>query len=1036
MMQRSKTIPADPCPLHWKSISGCSPMMVYALVSLAVLIPLIFLGTPAGASAQTTEAVSQFDIRVSPGSPRTYFYTNREDSYWYAESNAFHSSASQGWHYRRQLIFNDLFIAVDGQLLDRSRAQATVTPVSITRRYPQQHVTERLYFPDHLHALVVEVMTDTTRRISFLPGFFRSDKTIEVKGSLARVVQQKYLTPSGLPLTMFLEVNKPGRWERADTTLTLGSKPAEVPIRWDGISSDTCRIILTLSNDAAGHSRQRNRWRLGLAGRQESLAMMREQPVTDNPQLNKALLWARQSVGAMQAQLDGAGFLAGIPEDDWYYSRESLLSIAGGALVNNNYPLAKEILREIGEHQNTTKASREYGLIPKRWLPGCTEYNAADVTPLLVIGLEQYLRYSGDFAFAQEMYPVIYRAIEGSLQYRVSEEGYLLNAPGGTWMDAWGINGPWTPRSDRAVEIQALWYAQLQAGVRIARMLGFDETASRWKQAIDNLKAHFETDFWDTKRAALYDALTAEGTPELAYRPNQIFAISLSKDLLPPDRQGKVLRAVLAHNTYPRGVSTLSQTNPEFHPFQSAEPFYSRNAALQNGLVWPWLTGPVVSSLVRFGALEPASGLMDHLSRQILNAGMIGALPRTESAFSGDLLPSSLKSLPVDTLPEVGAYTPAMAEYLCAWNQDFFGIHPDAFQQQVTFVPRLPEGVAEVSKMVRMGGSEIDVQYRKSVNQFTFRLQNTGDPVAIQFEIRRGDSLYTLAKPFQLAQIPVPIAVHFNYERKVFILDEQEIRTTVTKTDYATELSQPVELVQPEFASDLSAFRPPNHVLLSGAQATHMYETARSIVDVKDPTGDDFGPRQSYQYPLSPVFAPGIFDLTGFAVRTDDQYVYFDLYFRNLVQPRWHPEYGFQLTYAAIGIHTGASTGTRRFSMDASYAPGTDEPMQYILYVGGGFRLVGAAGKTLVEYRPSQTGYPMANLRENKIHIAIPIADFPQVKKWWKYTIVTGGQQDYGGGGLGVFRSVGETPCLWRGGGKTDPAAPNWYDLLQVGFEQ
>jgi len=154
------------------------------------------------------------------------------------------------------------------------------------------------------------------------------------------------------------------------------------------------------------------------------------------------------------------------------------------------------------------------------------------------------------------------------------------------------------------------------------------------------------------------------------------------------------------------------------------------------------------------------------------------------------------------------------------------------------------------------------------------------------------------------------------------------------------------------------------------------------------------------------------------------------------VQPGWHPEYGFQLTYAAIGIHTGDSSGTRQMGMHAQYTPATEEPMQYLLYIGGGFRLTNAAGKTLVEYRPSQPGYPLADLDENKIHIAIPVKDFPQLKKWWKYTVITGGQQDYGGGGLGVFRSVGETPCLWQGGGKIDPGAPNWYDLLQVGFEQ
>ena len=985
---------------------------------------------------QSPENVAQFHITVPPGADRPYFYSNRSDSYWYGESNGVHANASQGWSYRRQLIFNDLFIAVDGQPLNRSRARTTITPLGMIREYPGRGVTERLYFPDGVHALIVEVTADSRRDISLLPGFMPSGKTIGIDGRRAQVVQPKYLTESGLPLTMFLEVNGTGQWERVDSTITAGPVSADAPLRWRGTFADTCRIILTVAQDAAAHTRQKHHWKNGLTDRKELLASSVQSPVTDNPRVNKALFWARSTMNALHMDMDGNGFLAGIPEDRWYNTRATLLSLAGGVLVNGDYTAAKEIIRDIGDHLVTGRASANYGQVPERWLPGCAEYGAADVTPLLLVALDEYLRYSGDFVFAQEMYPVVYHATEGALRNRVTPDGYLVNDPGGTWMNARGTRGPWTPRDNRAVEVQALWDAQLQAGIRLARMLGFTETAGRWTQAADNLKAHFVQDFRNPDTGALYDVLGPDGRPDRSLRPNQIFVGNLAGDLVSPEQQGSVLRTVLDRNTYPWGVSTLNQTDTGFHPYRSLEPLYTENSALYNGLVWPWLSGPLVTSLVRFGAMDPAADLTAGLTDRILDQGMVGGIPRTRNAFSADLLPDSLHGLRVPSGPAVAAYAPALAEYLRIWNEDYFGIHPDAFEQQITFAPRLPDNVTEVHKTVRMGGSTVHLGYQKSEEQFEFQVQNAGNPVAIQCEIRDGDSLYTLNKPFRLAQTPVPVSVRFNYSRHTFGLDSLDLRTGSEASSYPEALAQPLHFLRPEMAPGLTAFRRPDHVLLSGARATHMYETARSIVDVKDPTGDDFGPGQSYEYPLHPVFAPGIFDLTGFAVRTDDRYVYFDLYFRNLVQPGWHPEYGFQLTYAAIGIHTGDSSGTRQMGMHAQYTPATGEPMQYLLYIGGGFRLTNAAGKTLVEYRPSQPGYPLADLDENKIHIAIPVKDFPQLKKWWKYTVITGGQQDYGGGGLGVFRSVGETPCLWQGGGKIDPGAPNWYDLLQVGFEQ
>ncbi len=88
-----------------------------------------------------------------------------------------------------------------------------------------------------------------------------------------------------------------------------------------------------------------------------------------------------------------------------------------------------------------------------------------------------------------------------------------------------------------------------------------------------------------------------------------------------------------------------------------------------------------------------------------------------------------------------------------------------------------------------------------------------------------------------------------------------------------------------------------------------------------------------------------------------------------------------------------------------------------------------------MEYIPGNDQYSLVDREEKKLHVAIPVEYFPQVKQWWKYTVIVGGRETHGDGGFGAFLPVNDRPCLWYGGGKSDPGAPNWFDLLRVGFE-
>lgn len=78
------------------------------------------------------------------------------------------------------------------------------------------------------------------------------------------------------------------------------------------------------------------------------------------------------------------------------------------------------------------------------------------------------------------------------------------------------------------------------------------------------------------------------------------------------------------------------------------------------------------------------------------------------------------------------------------------------------------------------------------------------------------------------------------------------------------------------------------------------------IIDIDDPVGDDDG-AGGYQYPLSPVFKPGVFDMTKFRVSDAGDKLVFEVQVADLGGNPWGGPNGWSLQYIHIYIHTTLS---------------------------------------------------------------------------------------------------------------------------------
>jgi predicted glycogen debranching enzyme len=194
----------------------------------------------------------------------------------------------------------------------------------------------------------------------------------------------------------------------------------------------------------------------------------------------------------------------------------------------------------------------------------------------------------------------------------VAPDGLLAgSAPGRalTWMDAVVDGTPVTPRSGKPVEVNALWHAALKSAARLERLAGENARARELESEAWHVSRRFNESFWFAEKEYLYDVLGEDG-PDTSIRPNQILAVSLTDDLLPPHRARAVYWTVRRRLLTPFGLRTLDEHDPSYRG-QCAGSQRERDGAYHQGTVWPWLMGAFVDAHFRvLGSTEETRRMM------------------------------------------------------------------------------------------------------------------------------------------------------------------------------------------------------------------------------------------------------------------------------------------------------------------------------------------------------------------------------------------------------------------------------------------
>ena len=274
--------------------------------------------------------------------------------------------------------------------------------------------------------------------------------------------------------------------------------------------------------------------------------------------------------------------------------------------------------------------------------PHSPYFGTADATPLFLVLLDEYHRWSADDALVHALEPHARAALEwiensgdsdgdGYVEYeRRNPATGLVNQ---CWKDSWDAiqfaNGELAHGPIATCEIQGYVYDAQRRCARLAREVWADAAlAERLLRQADSLRERFHRDFWIPERGC--HALALDGNKRRVDSLSSNIGHLLWSGMLDDVTAGLTAQRLLGDELYSGwGVRTLGASEAGYNPL-----------GYHTGTVWPHDNSLIAAGLARYGHDEAAGRI---------TAAVLGAAPyfehRLPEVFAG--FPASLTSVPI-----------------------------------------------------------------------------------------------------------------------------------------------------------------------------------------------------------------------------------------------------------------------------------------------------------------------------------------------------------------------------------------------------
>ncbi|BCJ62847.1 amylo-alpha-1,6-glucosidase [Micromonospora endophytica] len=269
--------------------------------------------------------------------------------------------------------------------------------------------------------------------------------------------------------------------------------------------------------------------------------------------------------------------------------------------------------------------------------PQSPYYGGADVTPLFVVLLDEYERWTGDAGLVRELEDAARAALRWIDEYGdLRGDGYVwyqtrneqTGAQNHCWKDSpeaiCYADGrlPGLPRA--TCELQGYAYDAKRRGARLARRFWGDPAyADRLEREAEELKQRFNRDFWINDGGYFALALGPDGDRVDALASNM--GHLLWSGIVTPDRAGPVAAHLLGPRLFSGwGVRTLAERQYRYNPL-----------GYHVGTVWPFDNSLIAAGLRRYGFHTEAG----RIAESIIEAAhhFDGRMPESFAGYDRDL---------------------------------------------------------------------------------------------------------------------------------------------------------------------------------------------------------------------------------------------------------------------------------------------------------------------------------------------------------------------------------------------------------------
>jgi len=243
--------------------------------------------------------------------------------------------------------------------------------------------------------------------------------------------------------------------------------------------------------------------------------------------------------------------------------------------------------------------------------PHSPYYGTSDATPLFLVLLDEYERWTGDAALVRELEPPARAALnwidhygdrdkDGYIEYERKTDLGLTNQ---CWKDSWNsilfADGTLAETPIATCEIQGYVYDAKKRSARLARTIWKDtELADRLDREADQLKKQFNNDFWIQDHK--YYALALDGNKRQVDSLTSNIGHLLWSGIVDEDKVAYVVSHLMGPRLFSGwGVRTMAEGDAGYNPI-----------GYHNGTVCPHDNSIIAAGLRRYGFANEAAAIV------------------------------------------------------------------------------------------------------------------------------------------------------------------------------------------------------------------------------------------------------------------------------------------------------------------------------------------------------------------------------------------------------------------------------------------